>query len=32
MVLLAGYQLATFWLLAAMILWLLAIGLGYGLY
>jgi len=32
MVFLAGYQLSTFWLLSALVLWLIAIGLGYGVY
>ncbi|HEX6796753.1 MAG TPA: DUF2269 family protein [Ktedonobacterales bacterium] len=32
MVALAHYQLTTFWLLAALILWLVAIALGYGVY
>lgn len=32
MVFLAGYQLSTFWLLAALVLWLVAIVLGYGVY
>ncbi|MBE3560072.1 MAG: SirB2 family protein [Ktedonobacteraceae bacterium] len=32
MVLLSGYTLTTFWLLAALILWVVAIALGYGVY
>jgi uncharacterized membrane protein len=32
MVFLAGYQLSTFWLLAALVLWLIAIVMGYGVY
>jgi uncharacterized membrane protein len=32
MVFLAGYMLTTFWLLSALVLWLAAIVLGYGVY
>ena len=32
MVFLTSYQLSTFWLLAALVLWLVAIVLGYGVY
>jgi uncharacterized membrane protein len=32
MVFLAGYMLTTFWLLSALVLWLVAIVLGYGVY
>ncbi len=32
MVFLAGYALTTFWLLSALVLWLVAIALGYGVY
>ncbi len=32
MVFLAGYALTTFWLLSALVLWLVAIALGYAVY
>ena len=32
MVFLVGYQLSTFWLLSALVLWFVAIVLGYGVY